>query len=104
MTDVEGMLHNGQRFIREFFPVLSTSSLQVYDSALLFSPKETSLHDVYKHELMLPLKIHNLSERTWNLCIRTMEGHASKFGRILAGWCTHCIWIFRQQYSTMGYS
>jgi WD40 repeat protein len=69
------MLHNGERLIREFFQVLSISCLQVYQSALLFAPQQTSLYRAYRDELTLPMKVHNASEETWNWCIRTMEGH-----------------------------
>ena len=70
------LLQDGKRFTREFFTVLSISSLQVYHSAFLFTPRKTLLHRTYGHELVLPVKICNGVEETWNLCTRTMDGHA----------------------------
>ena len=64
MGGVKGLLYDGERLIRDFFQILSTSSLQIYYSALLFAPKQTSLLEMYEHEQMLPIKTHHASEKT----------------------------------------
>ena len=69
------LLDDCKRFVREFFPVLSTSSLQVYNSALMFTPSETMLRDKYAYELP-PIRMQNGVEKTWHPCIRTIEGHS----------------------------
>jgi hypothetical protein len=37
MIDTTTVLYDSERFTRQFFPVISTASLQIYDSALLFT-------------------------------------------------------------------
>ena len=70
------LLHDCERFVREFFSVLSVSCLQVYHSALLFTPRKTPLFESFGHELLLSVKVHNASEETWNSCVRTIDGHS----------------------------
>ena len=82
MTDVKHLLHDCDRLIWEFFSVLGVSSLQIYHSVLLFVPKETSLYEIYQHELVLPIKVHNVSQKTWHLCMRTMEGHSGNVNSV----------------------
>ncbi|TDL14004.1 WD40 repeat-like protein [Rickenella mellea] len=77
ISDTVVLLGDCERFTREFFPVLSISSLQVYHSALLFTPKGTPLYSTYGPELLCPVKIHNAPEKNWSPCIRTMEGHSN---------------------------
>src|SRR5882762_6673642 len=76
-TDVVTLLYDCERFIREFFPILNISSMQVYNSALLFTPRRTSLYRTYRNLLALPIKICNAVEETWSSCTRTMDGHSS---------------------------
>src|ERR1700685_903965 len=68
VTDVIAILHDCERFTREFFPILSTSSLQVYHSALLFTPRETLFYGTYGHKLALPMQTYNAVGKTWDLC------------------------------------
>src|SRR5882762_1835589 len=75
-TDVVTLLYDCERFTREFFTVLNISSMQVYNSALLFTPRRTSLYMTYRNLLALPIKIYNAVEETWSSCTRTMDGHS----------------------------
>jgi WD40 repeat protein len=70
------LLLDCERFTREFFPVLNISCLQVYHSALLFTPRKTPLYETFGHMLGLPIQIHNALDETWNPCTRTMDGHS----------------------------
>jgi len=74
MTHEVALLYDCERCTHEFFPVLDTASLQVYHSALLFIPRQTSLRETHGHELVVPIKIYNAVERTWNSCTRTLDG------------------------------
>src|ERR1700684_2900316 len=75
MTEIMILLSDCERFIREFFPILSTSPEQVYHSALMFTPSETILRKKYFHELPL-IGMQNGCERMWDSCLQTMEGHS----------------------------
>src|SRR5271154_5967417 len=77
MSNVKVLLYDCERFVRQFFLALGSSSLQVYHSALLFTPRETLFYKTYGREQMPAIKIYNAVGRTWDLCMRTMEGHTS---------------------------
>ncbi|KIM76258.1 hypothetical protein PILCRDRAFT_12869 [Piloderma croceum F 1598] len=77
MSDITILLHDCERFVREFFAILSTSALQTYHSALIFTPSETLFHKMYRHELPLATRMQNMCETKWNSCLRTMEGHSN---------------------------
>ncbi|KZP12348.1 WD40 repeat-like protein [Athelia psychrophila] len=68
------LLTDCERFIREFFPVISTACAHVYDSALMFAPQESPLRKHYSLQLPM-LKVVNCPQR-WDACLRTMEGHS----------------------------
>jgi hypothetical protein len=72
MTDAIALLYDCERFACEFFPALSTSSLHVYISALLFTPRKTLLHETYGHTLALPIQIYNPPGNIWNLYTQIM--------------------------------
>ncbi|KZP22956.1 hypothetical protein FIBSPDRAFT_1043298 [Athelia psychrophila] len=67
------LLTDCERFIREFFPVISTACAHVYDSALMFAPQESALRECYSMQLPR-FKVMNRPQR-WDACLRTMEGH-----------------------------
>ena len=69
------LLSDCEHFVREFFPILSTSPPQVYHSALLFTPSKTLLRERYFRDLP-PIKMQNGCEEMWDSCLRTMEGHS----------------------------
>src|SRR6202161_4457492 len=76
------LLHDCERFTREFFSILSVSCLQVYHSALLFTPRKTPLFETFGRELLHSIKVHNAPEETWNSCIRTIEGHSGSVSAV----------------------
>jgi WD40 repeat protein len=69
------LLGDCQRFIREFFPVLSVASSHTYYSALPFTPRESALHKIYGHELKQSVKVYCGVGNHWDPCLRTIEGH-----------------------------
>ena len=69
------LLSDCERFVREFFPILSTSPQEVYHSALMFTPSDTMLRKKYFHELP-PIGMQNGCERMWDPCLQTIEGHS----------------------------
>ncbi|KAJ7486578.1 hypothetical protein FB451DRAFT_1391487 [Mycena latifolia] len=71
------LLRDCEHFTRQFFAVISTRTLQVYRSALLFTPMKTALKKVYSGSLDVAVKISGLRDN-WNTCIRTIEGHRAE--------------------------
>ena len=74
MSGVLSLLYDCKRFALEFFPVLSIAALHTYQSALLFTPQQTALYKTYGKQPSI--KVCNATEKHWNLCMRTMEGHS----------------------------
>src|ERR1700733_3006406 len=69
------LLNDCSHFIRDFFPAIRISALQVYCSGLSFTPKETLIYKTYAKLLHTPVKVQNLNgQKTWDLCRQTM-GH-----------------------------
>ncbi|KAF8816069.1 WD40 repeat-like protein [Phlegmacium glaucopus] len=77
LRNVVDLLHDCERFTREFFSILDISCLQVYHSALHFTPRQTTLWTLYEHK-RLPLgRANNCIEETWSPCVRIMDGNPS---------------------------
>ena len=66
--------------------------LQVYNSALVFSPKTSVIKDLFPHELPIWIETLPFVEDAWTTPLETLEGHESEFsamafspdGRLLA--------------------
>ena len=82
MSDILILLRDCERFVREFFPILSTSAQEVYHSALMFTPSETLLRKKYAHELPA-IRMQNSYEKMWNSCLWAMEGHVDKIAAVV---------------------
>ncbi|KAF7333332.1 WD40 repeat-like protein [Mycena venus] len=74
-TTLTNLLSDSGRFMRAFFAVISVSSLQVYHSALLFTPTATTLRQVYGSNMNLPVKAYNAALERWSPCLRTIDTH-----------------------------
>ncbi|KAJ7920175.1 hypothetical protein B0H13DRAFT_2425626 [Mycena leptocephala] len=53
------LLNDCEHLIREFFPVISISALQVYHSALLFAPDSSLILRTFHSEMDLPVQTYN---------------------------------------------
>ena len=51
--------------------------LQAYASALMFSPRESLIRQIYENQRFTDMKLHNPPELAWSPCIRTLESHGS---------------------------
>ncbi|KZP30683.1 WD40 repeat-like protein [Athelia psychrophila] len=65
------LLHDCERLIREFFPVISTAWAHVYDTALPFSPQSSALRKCYSPQI----KVMG-GPKKWNVCLLIIEGHS----------------------------
>ncbi|KAJ7165435.1 hypothetical protein C8R43DRAFT_210760 [Mycena crocata] len=73
------LLGDCMHLIREFFPVISISALQVYHSALPFAPDGALLVGNHQGEMDLPVKTYNAADETWSLCDIVIDGQAAAF-------------------------
>ena len=56
---------------------IEDSALQVYASALLFSPKKSIIRNLFKHEEPDNITINPSMNDSWSACLQTLEGHRS---------------------------
>ena len=75
IRDIMTLLNDCEHFVREFFAVLSSSSQQVYHSALMFTPSETLFWEKYGDKLPR-IRMKNGCQKKWNVFLRTMDGHS----------------------------
>ena len=71
------MLNDGSRFVLEYFPILSTSCLQVYSSALLFASSDTLIRKSYIPQLpQITIQFGDYPRRSWDQELQTLHGHS----------------------------
>src|ERR1700730_7165452 len=73
------LLHDCQQLIREFFPLLSIASLQLYVSVPAFLPRNTELLKTYNQKFQNSVKIlhHGNRPEHWDACLWTLKGHTA---------------------------
>lgn len=76
-SNLVSLIYDCQQLVREFFPVLSVASAQVYHSVPAFLPDHTSIGEIYHHEFQDTVTIlHSTNKYTnWNSCVWTLTGH-----------------------------
>ncbi|KAF8816122.1 hypothetical protein BYT27DRAFT_7185365 [Phlegmacium glaucopus] len=83
LGNVVELLHDCERFTREFFSILDISCLQVYHSALHFTPRQTTLWTLYEHKRLSVLgRTNNCIDETWSPCVRIMDGHSGSVSSV----------------------
>jgi WD40 repeat protein len=50
--------------------------LQVYASALLFSPADSLIRQLFQHEELRSVAIRLDMSKGWSACLQTLEGHS----------------------------
>ncbi|CAM1503379.1 Fc.00g081550.m01.CDS01 [Cosmosporella sp. VM-42] len=74
--DLTGLLRDARRFILSHKRAIEIAPLQVYASALVFSPTSSQVRKLFMEEQpdWIILKPH--MEPDWNACLQTLEGHS----------------------------
>ncbi|UKZ84837.1 uncharacterized protein TrAFT101_000727 [Trichoderma asperellum] len=77
-TQLIRFLHDGYRFVLYFLRAIEMAPLQIYSSALIFSPIQSLVRQLFHNDL--PSWIHNrpIMNYTWSPCLQTLEGHGSE--------------------------
>ncbi|KAF7340443.1 WD40 repeat-like protein [Mycena venus] len=78
-SDTITLLNDAQHLIREFFPIISTTALQVYHSALLFLPDHALLLKRYQQEMNLAIQTYNAVDGRWSPCEMVIDGQSAGF-------------------------
>src|SRR5271168_3410815 len=73
--DFLGMMRDANRFILYNRHVIERAPLQVYASALIFSPTVSIIRKIFQEEEPSWIKICPKVADNWSLCLQTLEGH-----------------------------
>ena len=88
---VVALLGDCERFNRQFFPVLDIACLQVYHSALHFTPRQTTLWNLYEHKRLSLGSTDNCIEKNWGPCVEIIGGHSSSVQSVAFGHRTFAV-------------
>ncbi|KFA80866.1 hypothetical protein S40288_09798, partial [Stachybotrys chartarum IBT 40288] len=88
------LLTDARRFVLSHKTPIEVAPLQVYTSALLFSPERSLIRELFKDEEPDWLVTKPRMETDWNACLQTLEGHAS--------WVTSVVFSADGQYVASG--
>ncbi|KAI0850603.1 quinon protein alcohol dehydrogenase-like superfamily [Daldinia vernicosa] len=76
-TKLEELMHDAYRFIRHSKPAIEISPLQVYASALLFSPSQSVIRKLFRDEKYPWITLEPDVEVQWSACLATFVGHST---------------------------
>ncbi|KAH6885000.1 NACHT domain-containing protein [Thelonectria olida] len=69
------LFRDARRFILSHKRAMEIASLQVYASALVFSPTRSLVRELFKKEEPDWITLKPTMESHWNACLQTLEGH-----------------------------
>ncbi|KAK4108023.1 hypothetical protein N656DRAFT_740533, partial [Canariomyces notabilis] len=75
-TEVSVFLRDIRRFVLSSLSIIDTVPLQVYASALVFSPVRSITRELFKHEELEWITTAPAVEDEWGPCAQTLEGHS----------------------------
>lgn len=81
-NNLQTLLRDGQRFIREFRKPLVASSSHIYLSALPLCPTETHFAQTFSSRYT-GMKVLTGLKASWSPCIATLEGHRAEIGTLV---------------------
>jgi WD40 repeat protein len=70
------LVRDGRRFIMAHKLAIEKSPLQVYVSALLFSPTGSTIRNLFKREEPEWMTFKPAMDEEWSRCLQTLEGHS----------------------------
>lgn len=75
-------MEDAQRFILEFRSILETTPLQIYISALVFSPNSSIIKRLFSYEIPSWIEGLPIVDETWPASLQTLEGHSTEIHQI----------------------
>ncbi|KAL2884830.1 Vegetative incompatibility protein HET-E-1 [Ceratocystis lukuohia] len=73
--DLQEIAKDAQRFLLFYGGGIEIAPLQVYVSALIFSPTKSAIRQMYSHEEPDWIEPKPRVEENWDVCLQTLEGH-----------------------------
>ena len=80
-TELHALVYDARRFILSHRSVIEIAPLQVYNSALVFSPTKSVIRNLFLDQDQTWIKILPVVE-DWNLLLQTLEGHSNSVGTV----------------------
>ncbi|KAL7905841.1 hypothetical protein GGI35DRAFT_459469 [Trichoderma velutinum] len=74
-SQVLSLVQDARRFIFRHKEVIKSTPLQVYVSALIFSPLQSEIRNIFKDEEPSWISLKPLVEAGWGACLQTLEDH-----------------------------
>ncbi len=68
-------MHDARRFVLESRYIIETAPLQVYESALLFSPEASTVRRLFSEDLPGWIERPPIVEKDWTPSLQALEGH-----------------------------
>ncbi|PQE09262.1 Vegetative incompatibility HET-E-1 protein [Rutstroemia sp. NJR-2017a BBW] len=73
---VSTFLYDAKRFILMYLSIAESSPLQLYSAALVFSPKDSIIRNLYQNYVPNWIPLQPEVESDWNNVLQTLEGHS----------------------------
>ncbi|KAL2887982.1 Vegetative incompatibility protein HET-E-1 [Ceratocystis lukuohia] len=75
--NLQDTVKDARRFLLSYTGVIEIAPLQVYASALIFSPTNSLIRRLFSHEEPSWVEPKPRVEANWDACLQTLEGHSS---------------------------
>ena len=80
---MSSFLNDARRFILEFRSIIETAPLQVYKSALIFSPRASITKRLFSDELPIWIERLPIVEESWTASLQALEGHSDSVNAVV---------------------
>ncbi|KFA69571.1 hypothetical protein S40285_09195 [Stachybotrys chlorohalonatus IBT 40285] len=81
--ELYSLVKDARRFILSQKGCIEIAPLQVYASALVFSPTESLIRQIYSREEPEWIELKPQFEPDWNACLQTLEGHGGSVASVV---------------------
>ena len=71
-------MNDAKRFILEYRYIIERAPLQVYNSAIIFSPKSSIIKCLFSEELPTWIERLPIVEENWTPSLQALEGHSGR--------------------------
>ncbi|KAH6642109.1 vegetative incompatibility protein HET-E-1 [Boeremia exigua] len=75
-NELTKLVQDAHRFIMYHKGPIESFPLQLYSSALLFSPSGSAIRKLFRHEEPKEITVKPAMSSSWSACLQTLEGHS----------------------------
>ena len=77
------MIQDANRFILYHRYIIERAPLQIYASALVFSPTMSVIRNLFQNENPSWIETSSGAEQSWSPCLQTLEGHTASVNTVV---------------------